>query len=47
MKNTFRFTNLYPVSKTLRFKLIPIGKTLENIKESGILEEDKKEQRVI
>lgn len=42
MKNTFRFTNLYPVSKTLRFKLIPIGKTLEHIKESGILEEDKK-----
>lgn len=40
MKSLNDFTNLYPVSKTLRFKLIPVGKTLENFKASGILEED-------
>ena len=34
------FTNLYSLSKTLRFELIPQGKTLENIKKSGILEQD-------
>ena len=35
-----KFTNLYSLSKTLRFELIPQGKTLENIKKSGILEQD-------
>jgi len=35
------FTNLYKLSKTLRFELKPIGKTLENIEKSGILEQDK------
>lgn len=34
------FTHQYPLSKTLRFKLIPLGKTLQNIISSGILEED-------
>lgn len=34
------FTNLYPVSKTLRFELKPVGKTLENIEKAGILKED-------
>lgn len=34
------FTRLYPLSKTLRFELKPIGKTLENIKESGLLDQD-------
>ena len=34
------FTRTYPISKTLRFELIPIGKTKENIVESGILEQD-------
>lgn len=38
-----QFTNLYPVSKTLRFELQPIGKTKENIEKNGILEQD--EQR--
>lgn len=38
-----QFTNLYPVSKTLRFELQPIGKTKENIEKSGILQRD--EQR--
>ena len=37
-----QFTGLYPVSKTLRFELKPIGKTLEKIKETGIIEKDEK-----
>lgn len=35
-------TNLYSVSKTLRFSLIPMGKTLDNLKFDRILESDKK-----
>ena len=38
-----QFTNLYPVSKTLRFELQPIGSTKENIEKNGILSRD--EQR--
>ena len=34
MKTYSDFTNLYPVSKTLRFELKPIGKTKENIEKS-------------
>ncbi len=34
------FTNLYSLSKTLRFELRPIGRTLNNIKSTGILAED-------
>lgn len=34
------FTNLYPVSKTLRFELKPIGRTLEWIEKNGLLEQD-------
>ena len=43
-KNTIftQFTGLYPVSKTLRFELKPMGKTLEKIKETGVIENDKK-----
>ena len=37
MKN---FTNLYQISKTLRFELKPIGKTLEHILKNGILDND-------
>ena len=37
------FINLYPVTKTLRFKLIPVGKTEENFVNKRFLEED--EQR--
>ena len=37
-----QFIGLYPVSKTLRFELKPIGKTLEKIKETGIIEKDEK-----
>ncbi len=35
-----RFIGVYPVSKTLRFELIPIGKTLEYIERDGILDGD-------
>ena len=35
-----QFTNLYQLSKTLRFELKPIGKTKENIEKNGILERD-------
>ena len=37
------FTHLYPISKTLRFELKPIGKTLQNIQKREILKQD--EQR--
>ncbi|MFA5045784.1 MAG: type V CRISPR-associated protein Cas12a/Cpf1 [Paludibacter sp.] len=40
MKNLTNFTGLYPVSKTLRFELIPQGKTLEHIEKNGLLEQD-------
>ena len=36
-----RFTRLYPLSKTLRFELKPIGKTLSFIENHGLLEQDK------
>ena len=35
--------NGYSVSKTLRFELKPMGKTLENISKGKFLESDKKE----
>lgn len=35
-----QFTGLYPVQKTLRFELKPVGKTSENIKSSGLLDID-------
>ena len=38
-----QFTNLYQVSKTLRFDLQPIGNTKDNIEKAGILSRD--EQR--
>lgn len=44
VQNDFsQFTNLYSLSKTLRFELKPQGKTLENIQKHGLLEQD--EQR--
>ncbi|MDO4789775.1 MAG: type V CRISPR-associated protein Cas12a/Cpf1 [Porphyromonas sp.] len=42
MKYFNEFTNLYPISRTLRFELKPIGKTLENIQNAEILELDEK-----
>lgn len=35
-----KFTNLYPVSKTLKFELIPQGKTLENMKSNNVISSD-------
>ena len=40
MKNLELFTNLYQQSKTLRFELIPVGETFENIQKSGIFDRD-------
>ena len=40
MNNLKQFTGLYPVNKTLRFELKPVGKTKENIENKGILERD-------
>ena len=40
MKKLDQFVNLYSVSKTLRFKAIPVGKTQENIAVKRLLEED-------
>lgn len=34
------FTNLYSLSKTLRFELIPVGKTEENIQKHGLIQKD-------
>jgi CRISPR-associated protein Cpf1 len=34
------FTGLYPISKTIRFELIPQGKTLEYIEKDGMLSQD-------
>lgn len=35
-----QFENLYQVSKTLRFELRPVGKTLENIENNHLLDQD-------
>lgn len=41
MKNNLSsFTNQYQLSKSLRFELIPIGNTLENINNKGFLKKD-------
>jgi len=40
MKNITDFTGLYPLSKTLRFELIPQGKTKEFIEQKGLLIKD-------
>ncbi|MBW6442211.1 type V CRISPR-associated protein Cas12a/Cpf1 [Patescibacteria group bacterium] len=36
------FTNKYSLSKTLRFELKPVGKTLENIEKKGLISQDEK-----
>lgn len=43
MKTLRELTNLYSLSKTLRFELKPIGKTLEHIERKGLIAQD--EQR--
>lgn len=40
MNDMRQFIGLYPVSKTLRFELRPIGKTLEWIEKNKVLEKD-------
>ncbi len=40
MKNLKQFCKLYQLSKTLRFELIPQGKTLDYILRNGLLEKD-------
>ena len=35
-----KLTNRFPVSKTLKFELRPVGRTLEHMKSKGLLEED-------
>ena len=40
MKDLSTFTNLYTLSKTLRFELIPQGQTLKNIQSNGLLSQD-------
>lgn len=43
MENTFKhFTGLYSVSKTLRFELKPLGKTLKYIEKKGLIAQDEK-----
>lgn len=42
MNTLHKFTGLYPLSKTLRFELKPIGKTLEYIEKHGLLEQDQR-----
>lgn len=42
MKTFEELTGLYPLSKTLRFELKPIGKTLENIEKKGLIAQDEK-----
>lgn len=42
MNTLHKFTGLYPLSKTLRFELKPIGKTLEFIEKHGLLEQDQR-----
>ena len=40
MKDLKQFIGIYPVSKTLRFELRPIGKTQEWIEKNRVLEND-------
>ncbi len=42
MKKIEQFTNKYSVSKSLKFKAIPVGKTNEWVKERQLLESDEK-----
>lgn len=40
MKTFQQFSRVYPLSKTLRFELKPIGSTLEHINKNGLLDQD-------
>ncbi len=39
------FINKYNLSKTIRFELKPVGKTIDFIKENGLIEEDKQREK--
>ena len=41
MKKIDNFINMYPITKTLRFKLVPVGKTKENFDKEKLLDADK------
>lgn len=43
--NINTLTNCYPVSKTLRFKLIPIGETKDSLNKNRILEKDEERSK--
>lgn len=45
MRKIDRFINQYSLSKTLQFKLIPYGETLQNFEEKRLLEEDAERSR--
>lgn len=45
MRKIDKFTNMYSLSKTLRFELKPVGKTLENFQKKNILEDDDKKDK--
>lgn len=42
MSKIEKFIGKYKISKTLRFRAVPVGKTQDNIEKKGILEKDKK-----
>lgn len=46
MRKIDQFTNRYSLSKTLQFKLIPVGKTAEHFDKSGILEQDEERAKL-
>lgn len=46
MRKIDQFTNQYSISKTLQFKLIPVGKTAEHFDKSGILEQDEERAKL-
>lgn len=39
-KDFSQFTNKYSLSKTLRFELKPVGKTLEMLRENNVFKKD-------
>lgn len=48
MENLYaKLYNLYPVQKTLKFELIPIGETKENIEKDGILNQDEYKAKIV
>lgn len=42
-----QFINRYPLTKTLRFSLIPVGETENNFNKNLLLKKDKEEQKIM